>query len=104
MLTFSKRFGLCYRSNGVDRIHDGEEQDVVDTRGVTRVPRPRDLLTGGIVDVAGTASNVHLVVVGIRHRVARATHVLVLHQSLALVRHQHHIAIQKHKHILHSAS
>lgn len=96
MLTISTRFGVCYRGNGVDGVHDGKEQDVVDTWGVARVPGPRDLLTGRIVDVAGPASNVHLVVIGIRHRVARATHVLVLHQSLALVRHQHHIATQTH--------
>lgn len=88
--------GGGYRGNGVDGVHDGEEQDVVDTRGVTRVPGPRDLLAGGVVDVAWSASDVHLVVVGVRHCVARPTHVLVLYQSLALVRHQHHIAAQKH--------
>lgn len=82
----------CYRGNRVDGVHDGEEQDVVNAGGVTRVPGSRDFLAGGIVDVAGTTSNVHLVVIGIRHCIAWAAHVLILYQSLTLVRHQNHIA------------
>ena len=81
-----------YRGDGVDGVHDGEEQDVVDGPGVVRVSRPWYFLAGGVVDEGWVACNVHLVVRGIGHGSGRPVHVLVLHQGLALLGHHNHIA------------
>lgn len=87
--------GFSYRGDGVDGVHDGEQKNVVDASGIVRVSRSGDLLTGGVVDEGRVAGDVHLVVCGVGHRCGRTVHVLVLHQSLPLVRHHHHITKAK---------
>lgn len=80
-----------YRGDGVDGVHDGEEKNVINASGVVRVPRPGNLLAGRIVDEGWVASDVHLVVCSVSHSCRWPVHVLVLHQSLAFVRHHNHI-------------
>lgn len=87
-----RRRRVRYRGDGVDGVHDGEEQNVVDAPGVVRVSRPGDLLAGGVVDEGRVSGDVDLVVGGVRDGGRRAVHVLVLHQSLPLVWHHDHIA------------
>lgn len=76
-----------YRSNGIDGVHDGKEQYIVDAPCIIRVTGPRDFLTGRVIDVRWPASDVDLTIVSIRHCVTGAAHVLKLYQCLTLLWH-----------------
>lgn len=86
-----------YRGDGVDGVHDGEQQDVVDAPGVVGVSGPGDLLAGGVVDEGRVSSDVHLVVCSVGDGRGRAVHVFILHQRLALLRHHHHEAEEQRR-------
>ena len=83
---------MTYRGDGVDGVHDGEQQHVVDAARVVGVAGPGDLLAGGVVDEGRVARDVHLVLRGVGDGAAGAVQVLVLHQGLALLGHHHHEA------------
>lgn len=84
-----------YRGDGIDGIHDGEQQDIINTSGVVRVSWPGYLLACWVVDKCWVTSNVHLVVSSVGYSCEWPIHVCILHQSLALLGHQHHIALSK---------
>lgn len=86
-----------YRGDGIDGIHDGEQQDIINTSGVVRVSWPGYLLACWVVDKCWVTSNVHLVVSSVGNGCERSIHVCVLHQGLALLGHQHHIALRQIK-------
>ena len=88
---------LRYRGDGIDGVHDGEQEDVVDAARVVGVSRSGDFLAGGVVDEGGVASDVHLVLGRVGHGVAGAVQVLVLHEGLALFGHHDHKAEERGK-------
>lgn len=83
---------VTHRRDGVDRVEDGEEQDVVDAPGIICVPRAGYLLASGVINKGRVTSNVDLVVGCIINSIAGAKDILKLHQGLPLLGHHHHIA------------
>lgn len=89
---YDKKECTGYRGDGIDGVQDSEQQHVVDAPGIVRVSRPRDLLTGGVVDEGRVACNINLVFSCVSDSIAGAVHILILHQRLPLLGHHDNIA------------
>lgn len=68
---------------------------MVHAPGFVRVSWPGDLLAGGVVDKSRVAGDVNRVVGSVGYSRRRSIHVLIFHQSLALLRHHDHITANK---------
>lgn len=83
-----------YRGDGVNRVHDCEKQNIINTARVVGIAGPGYLLTGRVIHKRRVSSDIDLVVVGVSHSIARTTHVLIFNQGLALFGHQHYVTVE----------
>lgn len=92
-----------YRGNGINGVHDCEKQNIINTAGVVRVPRPGYLLTGRVVYERRMSGDVDLVVVGVSNSIARPIHILIFNQGLTLLGHEHDITAKRWRWMIHNA-
>lgn len=77
--------------DGVQRVLDGQQQDLVSAGGVVCIGGSGDPLACGEVKKCLLVSNVHRFTGSTRHTAISALHAVELHQGLPLERHHHHV-------------
>lgn len=86
------QFCWTYSGDGVQRVLDGQQQNLVSARGVIGVGGSGDPLAGGEVEVGLLLCNKNSLAGATGHTALGARHAVELHQSLMLERHHHHVA------------
>jgi len=81
--------------DGVQRVMDGQQQNLVPAAGLVGAGGPADPLAGGEVEEGPLLGHAHSLARAARHAAPRALHAVELHQSLALEGHHHHVAARR---------
>ena len=84
-----------HRGDGVQRVLDGQQQNLVPAGGVVCVGGSGDPLAGGEVEEGLLLGDAHRLTGSSRHAALGALHAVELHQSLTLERHHHHITAHR---------
>lgn len=84
-----------HSSDGVQRVLDGQQQNLVPAGGVVCVGGSGDPLAGGEVEEGLLLGDTHGLTGSSRHAALGARHAVELHQSLTLERHHYHVTADR---------